>query len=210
MGLALAAALLGLGLHGADSAGAPARFAEPVSDTARAGISAEKVKLIGPGAHEDGNRARKDYLNQSQPECNRRRNHESLCGGCRDAYCAGSSNSSLERCASKYREWRSSYPASEYIHGTRSRSMTRSLSRSRFLERISRVMTTMISMPIHRTMPSSVTNALRLVRRPWSMNLATSWASAIIRPAMNFGQGRTLRPASHSRTTSIRWMIISR
>ena len=65
MGLALAAALLGLGLHGADSAGAPARLAGPVPDTARAGISAEKVKLIGPGAHEDGNRARKDYLNQN-------------------------------------------------------------------------------------------------------------------------------------------------
>ena len=64
-GLALAAALLGIDPRSANTAGLSMKTATPSLSAARSGIIVDQVKPVGPASHEDGNRARTDYLNQN-------------------------------------------------------------------------------------------------------------------------------------------------
>ena len=64
-GLALAAALLGIGLHQADSASAPMTETTHRAALGPQGMTVNKHRARTPSAHQDGNRAAAVYLNQN-------------------------------------------------------------------------------------------------------------------------------------------------
>ena len=64
-GLAIAAALLGIGLHQADSASAPVTETEQRAALGPEGMTVNKHRARTPSAHQDGNRAAAVYLNQN-------------------------------------------------------------------------------------------------------------------------------------------------
>ena len=64
-GLAIAAALLGIGLHQADSAIAPMTETKQRAALGPQGMTVNKHRARTPSAHGDGNRAAAVYLNQN-------------------------------------------------------------------------------------------------------------------------------------------------
>ena len=64
-GLAIAAALLGIGLHQADSASAPVTEINQPAALGPDGLTVAENRTQTPSAHGDGNRAAAVYLNQN-------------------------------------------------------------------------------------------------------------------------------------------------
>ena len=65
VGLAVAAALLGMGFNGAGSARTLTEDVWRAQDVSPAAVTARDNQSEAPGAHDDGNRARAVYLNEN-------------------------------------------------------------------------------------------------------------------------------------------------